>query len=415
MDAKDPSKILWRPHYTLWKATVKNIKSESIKSLGTISKGSTLTFYWISEEGMLLHTTIDAPLKSRTEATYPHKLSLKKFHKNPIISPKEHHEWTHGGTFNPAAFQDSEGGIHILYRAVGADGVSRFGYAGSKDGIVFDDHAPHPVFALQKPRNDVDPKDRYYDPVMYPSGGSWGGCEDPRMVKIGKRIYVTFSAFDSWDCIRIGLTSISEKNFLEKNWKWSKPLLISPFNKISKNWVLFPEKFDGKFAILHSVFPNIEIDLVDNLEDLHSGKKTINSNFVKDFVRKSQSWDTVMRGVGPPPLKTDQGWLVLYHAIDKNDPGKYKLGAFLLDLKDPKKVIARSPAPLLEPQMWYENDWKFGVVYACGAVIDGDTLYVYYGGGDKHICVATGSVSHLLDHIKKSLAFSLTTEPEIKI
>ncbi len=160
---------------------------------------------------------------------------------------------------------------------------------------------------------------------------------------------------------------------------------------------MFPEKINGKFAILHSISPNIQIEFVDRLEDLADGTKNIESNFSNKTPR--QQWDTWVRGVGPPPLRTKEGWLVLYHAIDKKEPGKYKLGALMLDFKDPNKVIGRTRAPILVPEMWYENDWKEGVIYACGATIKDDTLYVYYGGGDKHVCVAHMPVKELMKAI----------------
>jgi predicted GH43/DUF377 family glycosyl hydrolase len=76
-------------------------------------------------------------------------------------------------------------------------------------------------------------------------------------------------------------------------------------------------------------------------------------------------------------------------------PG-YKVGAMLLDLDDPTKVLHRSDAPVLEPTEWYENDWKPGVVYASGAVIKDGTLFVYYGGGDKTVNVATAPLEPFL-------------------
>jgi predicted GH43/DUF377 family glycosyl hydrolase len=91
------------------------------------------------------------------------------------------------------------------------------------------------------------------------------------------------------------------------------------------------------------------------------------------------------------------GWLLLYHANDHRDPGKYKLGAMLLDLHDPTKILFRSNAPILAPQEWYENDGKPGVVYTCGAVILGENLVVYYGGGDKHVAVARANVKTFID------------------
>ena len=71
----------------------------------------------------------------------------------------------------------------------------------------------------------------------------------------------------------------------------------------------------------------------------------------------------------------------------------------ILDLKDPTKVLYRAPQPILEPDMPYENDGKPGVVYATGAVIIGDNLMVYYGGGDKHVCIAQTPLKQLLDYL----------------
>lgn len=331
---------------------------------------------------------------------------LKRNHRNPLLSPKFEHYWENVATFNPAAIKDDNDNVHILYRAIGSDGVSRIGYDSSEDGIHFNNRLAYPVFTMDNPRNNiknVKPEQRRYDPILYASGGSWGGCEDPRMVRIDGKIYVTFNAFDGWDFIRIATISIDEKDFFEKRWKWTKPLLISPPNQVHKNWVLFPEKIKGKFAILHSIVstnPDLaQVDLVDRLEDLDSGRKKIISFFKQKDPRKT--WDAWLRGVGPPPIKTDRGWLVIYHAMNKKERHRYKLGALLLDLEDPRKIIGRLPEPLLMPDMWYENDWKPGIVYACGAVIKGKELYVYYGGGDKYVCVASAPLQEILDEMIK--------------
>ncbi|MHB1316812.1 MAG: glycoside hydrolase family 130 protein [Minisyncoccota bacterium] len=317
---------------------------------------------------------------------------LDKHHKNPVLSPKPYVDWQAGGTFNPAAFTDEHGRVHVIYRAVGADGVSRLGYTSSTDGFHFDDHEVHPVFSIEYPEDSINP--RRYDRVLYPSGGSFGGCEDPRMVCIDERIYVTFSAFDNWGSIRIGVVSIHKQDLLNKRWKWSNVLLISPENSVNKNWVLFPEKINGKFAIIHSIVPEILIEYVDelniNTKPIESPRPDGPQPGRKDF------WDNRIRGAGPPPIKTEKGWLLLYHACTDGDH-RYKLGAMLLDLKNPSKIIARSKTPILTSENWYENDWKPGVVYACGAVVKDDVLHVYYGGGDKHMCVAQTSLSSLLE------------------
>jgi predicted GH43/DUF377 family glycosyl hydrolase len=319
---------------------------------------------------------------------------FKRFSNNPALSPRLEMDWEGQGTCNSAALIDDTGKVHILYRAIGNDGVSRFGYASSEDGFVFGNRSIYPVFFLQKLETS-ESKIKAFDPVLYPSGGSWGGAEDPRMVEIEDRIYVNFSAFSDWNYIRLAVTSISKKDFLSKKWNWSNPVFISPVGEINKNWVLFPEKINGKFAILHSVTPNPQVNFVDKLEFLDNGAQKITSNFRQKIPRKT--WDTWVRGSGPPPIKTSKGWLVLYHANSKEEPHKYQVGAMLLDINDPNIIIARSPSAILLPDKWYENDWKPGIVYVCGAVIKNGELLVYYGGGDKHVCVAETNLNKLLE------------------
>ena len=167
-------------------------------------------------------------------------------------------------------------------------------------------------------------------------------------------------------------------------------------NEVHKNWVLFPEKINGKFAVLHGVSPNILIDYFDSPTDFEKGfciKSSPPSGGRQDF------WDNKMRGAGPPPIKTDLGWLLLYHAHDRKEPHKYKLGAMILDKDNPTKILHRSAHSILSPDMHYENNWKPGIIYASGAVIKGDDLRVYYGGGDKVVCVAETPVKKFLDYL----------------
>ncbi len=320
---------------------------------------------------------------------------LNRYENNPIISPNEERWWESNGTFNPAVYVDDHGVVHLLYRAIGDDGVSRFGYRYSHDGYDFTKGLPYPAFTFDLLDQRLQSSNQNYDFKLFPSGGSWGGVEDPRMVKIGDRIYVTFNTFDGWNFIRIGVTSIKETDFLSGKLNWKKPMIISPKNQINKNWVLFPEKINNKFAILHSISPDIQIDYVDRLEDLGSGVITIHSKFNQKY--RKDGWDNWWRGVGPPPIKTERGWLVFYHAVSKDEMHKYKLGALLLDLKDPQKIIARSDQPLLTPDHWYENEWKTGVIYSCAAVLKNKTVYVYYGGGDKYTCVANAPLSKIFE------------------
>ena len=131
-------------------------------------------------------------------------------------------------------------------------------------------------------------------------------------------------------------------------------------------------------------------------------------------VSRTGAWDSWIRGAGPPPLKTELGWLLFYHAMDLRDPNRYKLGAMILDIDDPTKVLYRSRTPVLEPDFDYENQgFKAGVIYSCGAIIKEGELYVYYGGGDSVTCVAMANLEKFLYELKVHGATRL--EPEKKL
>ncbi len=333
-----------------------------------------------------------SPKKSRV------KHDINRHHANPVISPLPHREWETNGTFNPAAIKDDEGRVHLLYRAIGDNGLSNIGYASSPDGRNIDRRSSFPVYQPAyeetKPEAKKSSGPAVYNPAIYTSGGGWGGHEDPRAVRIGDRVYMTYTAFQGWESVRIALTSIALKDLKKERWNWKKPKLISPPDEVHKNWVIFPEKINGKFAILHSIVPNILIDYVDDLDGLFPPIKSKRLHGPqpgrKDF------WDNRIRGAGPPPIKTDIGWLLLYHAQDDREPSKYKLGAMILEKNDPTKILYRSSEPILTPEMCYENDGKPGVVYASGAIVKNGELIIYYGGGDKHVCVAQTNLESLL-------------------
>lgn len=320
-------------------------------------------------------------------------LGLNKFTDNPIIAPIDGHKWESWQTFNPAALFES-GKIHFFYRAIGEDGISRLGYAVSRNGLHIKDRLNYPVYEHSLARHE-------FTYCNLGSGGSWGGCEDPRVVRIKgeDKLYMTYTACDGG--LRVALTSIKIKDFLNGKWNWKKPKLISPAGEVHKNWVIFPEKIKGKYAILHSVSPKISIEYRDNLE-FEEGD-FIKSHYSNDPKRKKH-WDNWMRGAGPTPIKTKHGWLLFYHGMDSRDPGKYKVGAMLLDLKDPTKILCRSKDPILEPNEGYENNgFKSGVVYANGAVIKDGKLFVYYGGADNYVCVAYVDCDEFLNDLRKGV------------
>lgn len=316
---------------------------------------------------------------------------IKKFNENPIISPNDENDWESWQTFNPAAILIGDN-VHLLYRAIGSDAISRLGYAFCEDGFKVSEKHPHPAY---EHRTGSEGK---YVCYSIASGGSWGGCEDPRIVRVDNedKLYITYTACDGG--LRVGLSSIKIKDFINKNWKWSEPQLISPPGEVHKNWVIFPEKINGKYAILHSISPEISIEYVDSLEDL--GKKPIKSHYHPG--KPSKKWDSFVRGPGPPPIKTKYGWLLFYHGMNHKNMSQYKLGAMILDLEDPTKVLYRSKEALLVPDECYENEgFKAGVVYALGAVVKGDDLLVYYGGADSYVCVAHVNFEKFLKALTK--------------
>ncbi|MBI1755244.1 hypothetical protein HYR65_03090, partial [Candidatus Azambacteria bacterium] len=222
---------------------------------------------------------------------------LEKIKENPIISPRAEHAWEAWQTFNPAAIL-LEDHVHFLYRAIGPDGVSRVGYAASRDGVTIDERLAYPVYEHPSLK-------RSFSVASYSSGGSWGGAEDSRIVRVDEEdvLYMTYTACDNG--LRVGLTSIKVDDFLNKKWKWKLPVLISPPGEVHKNWLIFPEKIHGRYAILHSIKPDIQVEYRDSLafddasyiESSHGGKP------------RKGCWDKWLRGAGAPPIKTKYGWL----------------------------------------------------------------------------------------------------------
>lgn len=316
--------------------------------------------------------------------------ALRRAAQNPIISPRPENSWESWQTFNPGAVIIGDK-VYFVYRAMGEDGISRLGYAMSSDGVGIDERLSYPVYNHDLGRPVFNLAAQF-------SGGGWGGAEDPRLVHIAEddTIYMTYTACG--DGLRVGLTSIKLDKFLNQEWDWKAPVLISHPEQTHKNWILFPEKINGKYAIIHSLKPEIQIEYLDNLD--FEGSNFIQSLYNPSPVKR-RGWDKVIRGAGAPPIKTKDGWLLFYHAMD-DDWSKYKVGVMLLDLNNPGKILYRAQQPVLEPEEVYENSgFKPGVVYVSGAVVKDGQLLVYYGGSDNHVCVATADLEEFLGALKK--------------
>ncbi len=325
---------------------------------------------------------------------------LIRYEGNPILKPVIAHAWESKAAFNPAALYLNRR-VHIIYRAIGDSDISVLGYAVSRDGLNISERLSEPVYL---PREVFEGATSFqYDENqvigLYASGGGGhGGCEDPRLTRIGNRIYMTYIAYDGYTPPRVALTSISVSDFLNRKWAWKKPVLISKPGVINKNACIFPEKINGKFVVFHRVYPDILVDFLENL-DFDGKSKWLKA---KRCIKPRLSfWDSRKVGAGAPPIKTERGWLFIYQAVDDLDPlYHYKIGAMLLDLNDPAKVLARCKVPILEPRANYEfNGWKAGVVYPCGAVVIKKRLFVYYGASDKVTCVATADLNQFIERL----------------
>jgi predicted GH43/DUF377 family glycosyl hydrolase len=253
--------------------------------------------------------------------------------------------------------------------------LSTLGYAASRNGFTIDERLNMPVY---KPRMDFESK----------------GCEDPRITKIDNSLYMCYTAFDG-HIPRVAVTSIDVKDFLNKNWNWSEPALLSPPGFDDKDAAVFPRKFEGKYAVLHRIGKSIWLDMVEGFD---SGK-WIKGNVIMSSRDEPVPVEKI--GISGPPIETKQGWLLLYHIVSKrNGRVFYYVSAALLELNQPWKVIARRKNPLIEPEKPYEIEGLVGnVVFPCGNILINNQLFVYYGGGDSVIGVATVDINELIDGI----------------
>ncbi len=303
---------------------------------------------------------------------------VKRAKENPILKLFPEHAWESKAVFNPTCL-DIDGTIHILYRAMGEDGVSTLGYAATKNGTKIIYRHPTPAYL---PREEFELK----------KGGGSSGCEDPRLTRIGNTVYLAYTAFDGQNPWRAALSSISVKDFVARRWeKWEKPQLVTPDPVQDKDTCLLPEKIGGQYMLLHRIDPLLCADFLDTLDF----KKSRLTRCIEIMGPRPGCWDSVKIGIAGPPLKTPKGWLLIYHGVSKT--GTYRLGAVLLDLKNPSVVLSRSVDTILEPLEEYERvGVARNVIFSCGSALRGDTLYIYYGGADTVVCVATCSLKKLL-------------------
>jgi predicted GH43/DUF377 family glycosyl hydrolase len=216
------------------------------------------------------------------------------------------------------------------------------------------------------------------------------GIEDCRVVLIGDNYYLTYTAV-SEQGVGVGLRTT-------KNWKEfsSKGMIIPPHNK---DCAIFEHLVNGQFYAFHR--PS-SVDIGGNYiwisaspDGIYWGKHQC---IIKTRLGK---WDSARVGAGASPIKTDKGWLAIYHGADAAH--RYCLGVFLLSLDDPTKVLARSEDPIMVPLADYEISGFFGhVVFTNGHTVNGDEITIYYGAADEFVCGAKFSINELLNSLTYS-------------
>jgi len=337
---------------------------------------------------------------------------LKVRREGVILKPTKH-EFETQSAFNPGVYQEGDD-VHIIYRALDDNFQSSFGYARL--------HGPTEV------------AERWRKPFAVPRYKyEKKGIEDPRITKIGDTFYVVYVAHDGKNAVaaylhgkdlfslrhggvispRISYRSIS-KLFSYSRLKDDYYFFASFYEKYAgrnvylweKDGCLFPEKIRGKFAMLHRVLPDIQLARVGDLRTFKD------NNYWRDHIQHlaehvvlegRHGWEARHIGGGAPPIKTDKGWLMIYHGVQPRNKGRiYSAGAALLDLKDPTRVIARLPYPLFRPQKDYELEGHVhNVVFPTGTAVFRNRLYIYYGASDSYVGAASVNLDSLLDELMK--------------
>ncbi|HEY53598.1 MAG TPA: glycosidase [Caldilineae bacterium] len=301
-------------------------------------------------------------------------MKLARHPANPILLPDPTSSWETYNVFNPSVIFHN-GLFHMHYRAQGLDWVSRIGYAVSEDGV----HWNRLRQPLLEPQDNTDSR----------------GVEDPRVVEIDGVFYMAYTAYGREfhgppeTAVRGGgiLPMIARSHNLI-TWERLGSIVSGEDNK---DHVFFPRKIAGRFAAFHRRHPDVWFATSNDLITWRE------EDMAPIFgPRPGDGWDSQKVGANGAPIETEYGWLMLYHGVDQDKI--YRLGVCLLDLEDPSQVIRRPAAPIFWPEeLWELRGDVPNVVFSCANPVVEGTIYVYYGGGDHVIGLATCSLDNLLD------------------
>ena len=316
-------------------------------------------------------------------------------------------------TFNPGIYQDGKT-VHIVYRAQSDKYISSFGYARLNGPVKVVERWRKP-FAIPKYQYEKN------------------GIEDPRITKVGDIIYITYVAHDGRNALiayRYGkdLFNLKCGGIISPLMSYRKAAKLFSYTQLKdkyyfmasyyeeytgknvrvweKDGVLFPEKFGGKLLMMHRILPDIQLAYFSKFTKLkdqnywHDHIQHLSKHVV---IEPWHGWEARHVGGGTPPIKTKKGWLIIYHGAQPRNKGRvYHAGAALLDLKNPGKLIARLPYPLLSPQEEYEQEGHVNdVVFPTGTSQFKGRLYIYYGTSDSYIAVASVNLDQLLGELNK--------------
>ena len=314
--------------------------------------------------------------------------------------------------FNPACIE-VDGITHMFYRAVNQQDISSIGYCQLKNNQVVM-RLNQPILA---PEFDYETK----------------GVEDPRITWLDGTYYLFYTAHDGLNA-RIAYATSQDLLAFKKHGLISPSITYDKAEDIfrssavkeryrmfemfykerkgknvllfEKDASLFPQKFKGKYALIHRILPGIQLIYFKNFTDLTDSYwrhylAHLGDNVVLDPFYWYESRNV---GGGGPPIKTKAGWLIIYHAVEDTPLGKiYHAAAALLDLANPLKVIGRLKEPLFSPKTaWEKHGVVDNVVFPTGAIVKNDRLYIYYGAADSCIGAKSVELDSLLTAIKQS-------------
>lgn len=259
------------------------------------------------------------------------------------------------------------------------------------------------------------------------------GIEDPCLVKIDGTVYMTYVAHNGVDAVVAymhgpDIYSLKKGGIISAKISYRKMSKLLPYSKLKdkyymfaafyekynpqnilvweKDGVLFPEKIRGKFSMLHRVLPDIQLIRFNDFSELKDTNNWYDHlmHLSKHVVLEGKyGWEARHIGGGAPPIRTKKGWLMLYHGVEPYNKGRiYHTGAALFDLRDPKKLIARLPKPLMSPDKPYEMEGHVNnVTFPTGTAIFKNRLYIYYGTSDTYVAVASVNINSLIKELLK--------------